>query len=75
MERGGINYDLSNVSLYFHGWQYDFGITDDPVDFPPFVQTGRDFSLNGADKITFNLLLPTATQLSRQYIYTIKSDS
>lgn len=74
LEKGGITYDLSAVSLRFDGYKYDFGISQD-VDYPEYVQFGREFSLTPPDRITFQLLLPTATQLKREYVYTINGDS
>lgn len=74
VEKGGITYDLSNVSLRFDGWLYDFGISQS-VDFPAYSHIGKEFMLAAPDKITFKLLLPTAIQLNRQYVYTVKPDS
>lgn len=74
VDKGGISYNLSNVSFRFEGYRYDFGVSE-VVDYPEYSHLGKEFFLTAPDKITFKLLLPTAQQLNRQYVYTIKPDS
>jgi len=74
VEKAGVNYNISNVSIRFDGWEYEFGISD-VANYPNYNQGGKGFFLTPPDKITFNMLLPTATQLKREYKYAIKEDS